>query len=154
MEAIFIDSYGSLPSTKHGYKYILCSSPWWIQQVSETIPITQQTTFLTIDKIFGHYIPHLKRPKRIVTDHGTPFTTKIWKERLEKEGTTHTLISIQHPQANMVERVNGELSKFFKILLDELRHSSRYGKIQINEDNQQIFERMAPQDRNKSGAYS
>ena len=96
--------------------------------------LRRQTTFSTINKIFRHYIPHSGKPERIVTGHGTQFTTQVWKEKLKKEGIKHTLTSIRHPQANMVERVNRELSKLFRILLEELKHSSGYDKIQTIED--------------------
>ena len=67
-------------------------------------------------------------------DHGTQFTTQVWKDKLMKEGTKHTLASIRDPQANMVETVNRELSKFFRILLGELKHSSWHDKMQTIED--------------------
>ena len=87
-----------------------------------------------MDKIFGHYIPLFGKPSRIVTDHGTQFTSQVWKDKLRKEGIQHNLTSIRHPQAKMVERDNRELSKFFRILLGELRHSSWYDKLQTIED--------------------
>ena len=52
------------------------------------------------------------------------------KEKLRREGIKHTLTSIRHLQADMVERVKRELSKFFRILLEELKHSSWYEKLQ------------------------
>ena len=133
LEAVFIDFYGPLPTAKYGFKYILATLDGFSKYV-KLYPLRRQTTSATIDKIFGHYIPLLGKPSRIVTDHGTQFTTQVWKDKLRKEGIKHTLTSIRHPQANIVERVNRELSKVFRILLGEFKHSSWYDKMQTIED--------------------
>ena len=133
MEAVFIDFYDPLPTAKYGFQYILAVLDGFSKYV-KPYPLRRQITLATINKIFGHYIPHIGKPERIITDLGTQFTTEAWKEKLRKEGIKHTLTSIRHPQANMVERVNRELSKFFRILLAELKHSSWYDKLQIIED--------------------
>ena len=133
LEAVFVDYYDPLPTAKYGYEHILGMLDGFNKYI-KFYPLPRQTTQSTINKLFEHYIPFCGKPKRIVTDHGTQFTTQVWKEKLEREGFKHTLTSIRHPQANMVERANRVLSKFFKILLDNLKHSSWYDKLQIIED--------------------
>ena len=133
LETVFVDYYGPLPTAKYGYKYILGILDGFSKYI-KLYPLRRQTTQSTIKKLFEYYIPLCGKPRRIVTDHGTQFTTQVWKEKLKKEGIKHTLTSIRHPQANMVERANRELSKFFKILLEDLKHSSWYDKLQIIED--------------------
>ena len=133
MEAVFIDFYGPLPTAKYGYKYILGVLDGFSKYV-KLYPLRRQTTLATINKLFSDYFPNYGIPERIVTDHGTQFTTKSWIDKLKKAGIEHTLTSIRHPQSNMVERVNRELSKFFRILLKEFRHSSWYDKVKIIEN--------------------
>ena len=133
LEAVFVDFYGPLPTTKYGYKYILGIEDGFCKYI-KLYPLRRQTTQATIQKLFGDYVPNHGLPKRIVTDHGTQFTTDSWKEKLKRAGIKHTLTSIRHPQANMIERVNRELSKFFRILLEELKHSSWYDKLKIIEN--------------------
>jgi len=49
-------------------------------------------------------------PRRIISDRGTCFTSKIFGDFCTESGIQHSLISVRHPQANgQVERVNATL---------------------------------------------
>jgi transposase InsO family protein len=70
-----------------------------------------------------HYIPNATHPKRLLSDHGTQFTSPKWAEKL-RECNTEILVSpIRHPQANPVERVMKELVKFFRIYCQKAQKS-------------------------------
>ena len=92
-------------------------------------PLRKATCKATIRKI-DDFIRSIGKPTRILTDRGTQFTSKKWKEALEERGIKMALTSIRHPQGNMVERTNRELARFFRTFLPEDRHDSWYDWIQ------------------------
>ena len=122
LEVVFLDFYGPLPSSTFGYKYVSVIWDGFTKYV-KTYRLRKETTRTTIGKLLTDYIPKIGKPKRIMTDHGTQFTSALWRGKLKGEGIEHTLTSIRHLQANMVERVNREISKFLRILLMESKHS-------------------------------
>lgn len=58
-------------------------------------------------------------PTRILTDHGTQFTNKVWRDRMKELGIKETFSTIRHPQANRSERVNRDLGNYFRVLVQE-----------------------------------
>ena len=50
------------------------------------------------------YIPHFGKPKAILSDHGTQFTSEKWINKLKGEGINPIFSFIRHPQSNPVER--------------------------------------------------
>ena len=78
LEAVFVDYYGPLPTAKYGYKYILGILDGFRKYI-KLYSLRRETTLSTIGKTFERYIPFRGKPKRIVTDHGTQFTTQVWK---------------------------------------------------------------------------
>lgn len=128
LEILFIDYYGPLPSSTFGYKYVLAILDGFTKFV-RLYGVRRQTTAACIKKLFSDYIPKYGKPLRVVTDHGTQFTSGVWREKLVKENISHILTSIRHPQSNMVERVNREISKFLRILLDEHAHSGWFSQL-------------------------
>ena len=85
-------------------------------------PIKKANTATVIRKIFGDYIPKYGRPKGILSDHGTQFTSEKWIKALENEGIKPIFSSIRHSQSNVVERVHRELGRFFRTFVKE-RHT-------------------------------
>ena len=133
LETVFLDFYGTLPPSTFGYRYVLVALDGFTKYV-RMYALRKQTTRAAVVKIFIDYITQQGKPRRIVTDHGTQFTSPIWTQKLAREGIEHTLTSVRHPQANMVERVNREISKFLRMLLENTKHFSWYNKLQIVED--------------------
>ena len=56
------------------------------------------------------------KPKRILSDNGTQFTSLKWRNALEAEGIKVTFSSIRHPQSNPTERVMREIGRLFRTL--------------------------------------
>lgn len=131
-QVVFLDCYGPLPTARLGNRYILAILDGFTKYI-KLYPIRKQTTDATIKKLILEYIPSLGKPERIVTDHGTQFTSELWRKKLEAIGIKHTLTSIRHPQANMVERSNREISKILRIMLHDLKHTAWYEKLPIVE---------------------
>ena len=82
-------------------------------------PIKRATTAIIIKKIFPNFCEKYGKPKNIIRDHGTQFTAKKWQDKLEEEELQLIYSSIRHPQGNIVERVNRELGKFFRIFVKD-----------------------------------
>jgi len=54
-----------------------------------------------------HFFLERGLPRRIISDRGTAFTSRVFGQFCEKNGISHTLSSPRHPQTNgQVERVN------------------------------------------------
>ena len=68
-------------------------------------PITRATTNKIIDVIINQYTPELGTPKSIITDHGTQFKGRKWKNALLNHGIKTYKTSVYHPSSNPAERV-------------------------------------------------
>ena len=113
-ELLSVDFYGPLATSTGGVNHIFIT----IDAFSKLVyPIKKATTAIIIKKIFEHYCVKIGKPEKIICDHGTQFTSKKWQEKLKEERIQLVYSSIRHPQGNVVERVNRELGKFFRILI-------------------------------------
>lgn len=63
-------------------------------------------------------------------DHGTQFQSPKLIKKLDELKIKHTLVSIRHPCANIVERTNKELGRLFRALI-KLKHTERVSKVPI-----------------------
>ena len=91
------------------------------------------TTNITISKIFIDYVPWYGKPEKILCDQGTQFTSHRWVNKLKSEDIKCVFTSIRHPQANPVERVNRELGRFFRTLTGH-QHQSWVQSVPIIQD--------------------
>ena len=85
---------------------------WLVVILSRKIPQGHKSNLLLRDEKFG-------KPSKIITDHGTQFTSPIGLEFFNEKGIQPVFSSIRHPQNNIVERIHRELSRFFKCLIGE-----------------------------------
>lgn len=93
-------------------------------------PVKKATTIISLKKIIEHYIPYYGKPEKIQSDWGTQFTSDRWLNTLKNMGIKTIFSSIRHPQSNTVERVDREISKFFKILIKD-KHKNWSSDIKI-----------------------
>ena len=70
------------------------------------------------------------KPERILADRGTQFTSKKRTEALKERNIRLVLTSVRYPQANMVERVNREFTRFFRTFLPMDEHKSWYNYVE------------------------
>lgn len=117
-DLLSIDFYGPLPTSRAGAKHILVTLDAFSKLVV-LYAIKRANTETTIRKIFNDYIPKYGKPRRIQCDHGTQFTSVRWANKLKNEDIELVFSSIRHPQGNIVERVNRELGRFFRTLVEE-----------------------------------
>jgi hypothetical protein len=109
-----IDLYGNLPGARWGLKYILVCLDTFSKHV-KLYPLRAATTKACLNKLTGHYFTQVRRPKAILSDHGTQFNNSKWRSTLTNMGIEVKYSPIRHPQSNPSERVMRGLGTFFKI---------------------------------------
>lgn len=121
-ELIAVDFYGPLPGSVAGVKYIFVVLDIFSKLVT-LYPIKKANKRICLDKLRSHYFIKVGKPCRVLSDHGTQFTSPFWKAELESEGVEAIFSSIRHPQSNPVERIMRELGRFFRTYCAE-RHTA------------------------------
>ncbi|WUR04689.1 pol polyprotein [Vairimorpha necatrix] len=59
---------------------------------------------------------HFTKPKKVVSDNGTKYTSHLVKNYLQKQGNIQQLIPAYHPQSNIVsERINRTISEMLRM---------------------------------------
>lgn len=120
LDLISIDFLGPLPKSKYACEYLLVMMDTF-SKYTKLYPLKKATCTAAITKL-DHFIREVGKPRRVLSDRGTQFTSKRWKESLQQREIQGILTSIRHPQANMVERVNRELARFYRTFLDTDSH--------------------------------
>ena len=110
---IIIDCVGPLPKTKAGHQYlftIMCSAT----RFPEAIPMRS----INADKISDALIGFFSRyglPKTVQSDQGSNFTSKLFRQVLQRLGIRHAMSSAYHPQSQ------GALERYHQTLKNMLR---------------------------------
>jgi hypothetical protein len=73
------------------------------------------SAFKGLNKLTTDYFPHVIKPSCILSDHGTQFTSPMWKKKLSELDVTVRYSPIRHLESNPVERVMRETGKYCKI---------------------------------------
>ena len=74
------------------------------------------TTAITVNKL-KLYIQEVGKPKSILTDNGTQFTSKSWVKNLVNLGIKPKYTAIRNPCTNLAERINRQLGNIFRVLV-------------------------------------
>lgn len=114
-DLVSVDFYGPLPKLTGGMEYIFVILDVFSKYI-KLYPIKKEKTEVILGKLFNKYIPEMGKPNRVISDHGSQFTSPKWKNRLRKEGIKVIFSSVRHPQGNPVERVMRELGRLFRTL--------------------------------------
>lgn len=112
-ELVALDFYGPLPRARGGVKYILVVLDVFTKFV-KIYALKSATTNSVLKKILGDYVTNVQKPIKILSDHGTQFTSKRWRNTLEQEGIQICFSSIRHPMSNPSERIMKELGRLFR----------------------------------------
>ncbi|PNF14204.1 hypothetical protein B7P43_G12568 [Cryptotermes secundus] len=113
-ELVAIDLFGPLPTGRGGVKYLLVCLEVFTKHVS-LYPLKAATTKSCLRKITTCYIEQVIKPQAILSDHGSQFTSPLWRKTLQELGIMVKYSPIRHPQSNPAERVMKELGKYFRI---------------------------------------
>lgn len=118
-EHIHIDIVGPMKTTYHGNAYIITAtdafSKWVFAKPSQRVRTDETIEFIENEIFVIH-----GKPKRIITDQGTQFTSKEFQEFITKAGIEHRMTTSYHPQTNGIdERVNGTVIKILRYYTKE-----------------------------------
>ena len=89
-------------------------------------PIQKATTHICLSKLTSHYFVKIGKPSKILSDHGSQFTSPVWRTSLEALGLRVLFSSIRHPQSNPVERTMHEIGRILRTYCSD-KHAS-WGK--------------------------
>ena len=128
-DLVTVDFYGPLPCSVGGVEHIFVLFDAFSKYV-KSYPIKKATTQIALKKLFEFYIPEMGKPKRILADNGTQFTSPIWGNKLRESGIRSIYNSVRHPQSNPTERVMRELGRLFRTLCSD-SHSGWEKRFQI-----------------------
>lgn len=112
-ELISVDFFGPLPRSVGGVQYLFVIQDIFSKLVT-IYPIKRATTQICLTKLQRHYFEKVGKPERILSDHGTQFTSHTWKNSLEAQGLKVLFSSIRHPQSNPVERSMREIGRILR----------------------------------------
>ncbi|XP_053968796.1 uncharacterized protein K02A2.6-like [Anastrepha ludens] len=127
-DTIHLDHFGPLPSIRSKRKHILVVVDGFTKFVKlyPCNTTSAKEVINALDKYFSYY----SRPRRIVTDRGTCFTSLEFSSFLTKRNVSHIKVAVASPQANgQVERVNRVLKTMLGKLTDEIKHDDWVSKL-------------------------
>jgi transposase InsO family protein len=79
------DIYGALPTGRGGVKYILVVVDVFSKYIT-LYALKAATRKACLSKIIGHYIANVVKPRKILSDNGTQFSSPGWKKGLSAQG--------------------------------------------------------------------
>jgi len=129
---IHIDHFGPLEKIGKGYRRLLIVVDAFIKFIR--IYSCKSTTIDESIKYLRDYFRAYSKPKRLISNRGTSFTSETFKEFLKDENIEHVLTAVSTPRVNdQVERFNRVLTPMLTKLsetptkwdqvLDKVEHS-------------------------------
>lgn len=130
-DTVAIDFFAPLPQSSGGVRYIFVLLDIFSKLVT-LFAIKRETTEVAINKMRDYFRTNGK-PRRVLCDNGTQFTSHKWGEFLAENDVRSVFISVRHPQSNPAERVMREIGRLFRTYCSD-KHTrwSKYVK-QIQE---------------------
>ncbi|KAI5645863.1 integrase core domain-containing protein [Phthorimaea operculella] len=107
------DLYGPLPRAQSRYSYIFVLQDSFSKYI-KLYGLSRATSRAVLKKL-KEFVRIIK-PKIVMTDNGRQFISMIWRTGLRELGIRALYTSIRNPRPNTTERVNKELSKYFRFL--------------------------------------
>ena len=116
-QTIHVDHYGPLEKSGRGFKHILSVVDGFTKFI-RLYPCKSTTT----DETTGHlsdYFRSYSKPKRLVSDRGTCFTSGKFATFIEEWAIEHVLVAVGTPRANgQVERFNRTITPMLSKLVE------------------------------------
>lgn len=122
-----IDFIGPVPRSQSQCAYIFvvidCYSKYLFVK-----PMRSQTTEGAIDFLTEDVFRQNGAPEKIISDNGTPFISKAFKEMCAKYKIKHILTPVRHPKANPVESSNKNIKIALRTYLHQQKDHSPWQK--------------------------
>lgn len=127
-DTIHIDHFGPLPSINSKRKHILVvvdGFTKFVKLYAVNAPGTKEA-ICALRKYFENY----SRPRRIVSDRGTCFTSNEFANFMLENNIHHVKVSVASPQSNgQVERINRDLKAMLAKLTEPIGHADWVRKL-------------------------
>lgn len=113
LDLVAIDLYGPLPKSRGGVQYLLVVLDVFTKLI-KCYPLKRATAAACVSKLLNEHFPQFGKPKRVLSDHGTQFTSDEYRWELLWNGVDIVYSSIRHPQSNPVERCMKEIGRLLR----------------------------------------
>ena len=124
---VCVDLFGPLVRTKYGCQYILVTIDVFSKYV-RLYPLKKATARACLRKIMDDYVEKVGKPEEILSDHGTQFTSKLWRQGMEEKGIKVLYSSIRYPEGNPCERVMQSIGRILRCYVSD-KHTAWYDYI-------------------------
>lgn len=114
-EIICTDLMGPLPTSRGGVNFILVMVDAFSKYIC-IYSLKRATAKNILTCLFNKYIPKMGKPKAILSDNGTQFTSELWLDGLSRENIQVRHTSVYFPQGNLTERFNREIGRLIRAL--------------------------------------
>ncbi|UYV79839.1 K02A2.6-like, partial [Cordylochernes scorpioides] len=122
-EKMGIDLMGRFPKSGRGNSWILVCTDYYSRYI-ETAALTRGTAEEIADFFLQKVVLRHGAPKTVISDRGSCFLSKLFKEVLKICNTLHKKTTSYHPQTNgQTERMNRTLADMMAMYIDE-RHQN------------------------------
>lgn len=115
LEKLFIDICGPFPKSGgvRQWKYVLIIIDSFTKYI-KLYPLNRANTKNVLKVIIHQYLIEVGTPVVIISDHGTQFKGKLWKNELLKHNIKTYKTSIYHPSSNLAERALREVGRILR----------------------------------------
>lgn len=121
-DTLHLDHFGPLPSVSSKRKHILLAIDAFTK-MTKLYPVISTSTKEVI-ACLKKYFEYYGRPRRIISDQGTCFTSIEFSDFMVKNNIQHVKVAAGSPQANgQVERVNRTMKAMLGKLSEPIDHS-------------------------------
>nr|CAH7759635.1 unnamed protein product [Callosobruchus chinensis] len=134
-ELVCSDLIGPLPSSREGATYALVFVDAFSKH-TKIYALKRATSKAILAKLVSDYIPNIQRPKAILSDNGTQFTSVERKAVWSRENIVDKHISVYFTEGNMTERYNREIGRLLRTYCHD-KHTRCLRLCRAIEDNQQ-----------------
>lgn len=112
-ELVSVDLMGPLPRSLSSATYLFVVVDLFTKLV-RLYAIKKASARVLLNKILTKYVQELGKPQAILSDNGSQFVSKVWRDGLSKEGIKVKNTSVYFPQGNATERVNREIGRLLR----------------------------------------
>ena len=98
LEKVFLDICGPFPRSggRHRYKYLIIIMDHYTKYIKLYL-VNRATTTKVLAVITELYVPEIGKPSSIITDNGTQFKGRRWRDTLLSLGIKTYKMSVYHP---------------------------------------------------------